>query len=136
MPRTCARGTEILHGHVRLTGDVDVFFSRDPDNIDRLHSALEEFWSGSIPGIGSREDLAPEGMIVQFGVPPNRIDLINAIDGVSFEEAWPGRVEAVIVGGGRETPVTFIGLDALIRNKRASGRPKDLDDLSYLRRDP
>ena len=56
----------------------------------------------------------------------------HAIDGVSFEEAWPGRVEAVIVSDAREIPVAFIGLDALVKNKRASGRPKDLDDLSYL----
>ena len=125
----------ILHGHVRLTGDVDVFFSRDPENIERLYSALDAFWDGSIPGIASSDDFTPEGMVVQFGVPPNRIDLVNAIDGVSFDEAWPERVEAVIVGEVREIPVTFIGLDALIQNKRASGRPRDLDDLSYLIRD-
>jgi hypothetical protein len=58
----------ILHGHVRLTGDVDVFFSRDPDNIERLYSALDAFWDGSIPGIASSDDFTPEGMVVQFGV--------------------------------------------------------------------
>jgi hypothetical protein len=125
----------ILHGHVRLTGDVDVFFSRDPGNLQRLYQALHAFWDGSIPGIASAVEFASPGAVVQFGQPPNRIDLINAIDGVSFEEAWPGRVEAVIVGDEGETPVAFIGLDALIRNKLASGRPKDLDDLAYLGRD-
>ena len=49
--------------------------------------------------------------------------------------AWPGRVDAVVVRDDGEVPVSFIGLDALVKNKRASGRPKDLDDLSYLIRE-
>jgi Nucleotidyltransferase of unknown function (DUF6036) len=122
----------ILHGHVRLTGDVDLFFSNDAANRDRLFSALESFWEGDIPGVESPGAFAPDGMIVQFGRPPNRIDLINAIDGVAFEEAWLGRVDAVVVRDEGEVPVPFIGLDDLVKNKRASGRPKDLDDLSYL----
>ncbi|NJD18373.1 MAG: hypothetical protein FIA95_03700 [Gemmatimonadetes bacterium] len=122
----------ILHGHVRLTGDVDVFYSRDPENLRLLFAALESFWEGDIPGIDSPSALAPEGVVVQFGQPPNRIDLISDIDGVSFAEAWAGHVEAVIVGERDEISVRFIGLDALVKNKRASGRPKDLDDLSYL----
>ena len=124
----------ILHGHVRLTGDVDVFFANDSENLRRLFAALESFWEGAIPGIDSPDAFAPDGVVVQFGLPPNRIDLINTIDGVSFEEAWRGRVEAVIVDDDDEIPVSFIGLEALIKNKRASGRPRDLDDLDYLTR--
>ena len=122
----------ILHGHIRLTGDVDFFFSRDRENLDRMFSAIEDFWEGDIPGIESPVELAPDGIVVQFGQPPNRIDLLNAIDGVSFEEAWPGRVDAVIQTEKGDVPLAFIGLDALVKNKRASGRPKDLDDLAYL----
>lgn len=122
----------ILHGHARLTGDVDFFYANDAENVDRLFSALLEFWDGDVPGIESASDLAPDGQIVQFGQPPNRIDLINEIEGVDFEEAWTGRVEAVLVTGDAEVPVWFIGLEALVRNKRATGRPKDLDDLRYL----
>lgn len=51
---------------------------------------------------------------------------------MSFDEAWAGHVKAVIVGKSDEIPVRFIGLDALVKNQRASGRPEDLDDLSYL----
>lgn len=79
-------------------------------------------------------DLAPDGQIIQFGQPPNRIDLINDIEGVDFEESWPGRVEALLVSEDEETPIHFIGLRALVENKRAAGRPKDLDDLDYLTR--
>lgn len=125
----------ILHGHARLTGDVDFFFANDADNVRRLYSALEVFWDGDVPGIDRAADLAPEGMIIQFGLPPNRIDLINEIDGVGFEEAWNGRLEAVMVGPRGEIPIPYIGLNALVKNKRAAGRPKDLDDLSYLTRE-
>ena len=122
----------IFHGHARLTGDVDFFFGRDPANIEHLFAALEAFWEGDVPGLTSAAELSPDGTIVQFGQPPNRIDLINAIGGVGFDEAWDRRVEAILSLGGRELRVPFIGLDALVKNKRAVGRPKDLDDLSYL----
>lgn len=125
----------ILHGHVRLTGDVDVFFARDEENAQRLFAALDEFWGGDVPGIDSYVALLPEGIVVQFGLPPNRIDLVNSIDGVAFEDAWPGRVHAVVETERGDVPVTFIGLEALVKNKRASGRPKDLDDLDYLTRE-
>lgn len=125
----------ILHGHVRLTGDVDFFFSRDPENVQRLFAALEEFWDGDVPGIESHEALVPKGIVVQFGQPPNRIDLVNDIDGVTFDEAWPGRVEAVVRTENGDVQIAFIGLEALVKNKRASGRPKDLDDLDYLLRE-
>ena len=122
----------IFHGHARLTGDVDFFFGREPGNLERLFEALDAFWDGDVPGLTSATDLSPDGTIVQFGQPPNRIDLINAIEGVGFDEAWNGRVEAILLMGDREVRVPFIGLDALVKNKRAVGRPKDLDDLSYL----
>jgi hypothetical protein len=78
----------IFHGHARLTGDVDFFFGREPANLARLFAALDAFWDGDVPGLTSAADLSPHGTIVQFGQPPNRIDLINAIEGVRFDEAF------------------------------------------------
>ena len=77
----------------------------------------------------------PSGIVIQFGQPPNRIDLVNDIDGVTFDEAWPGRVDAVTRTEKGDVHLAFIGLEALVKNKRASGRPKDLDDLAYLSRE-
>lgn len=123
----------ILHGHVRLTGDVDVFYANDPDNRERLYAALLSFWDGIIPGVDSVEELGSEGSVIQFGRPPNRIDLLNDITGVTFEEAWPERVETVV--GESTLRVPYIGVAALVKNKRASGRPRDLADVEYLDRD-
>lgn len=122
----------IYHGYARFTGDVDFFYDRARENATNLFRALHEFWDGNIPGVDSTEELTQEGLILQFGRPPNRIDLINRIDGVSFEEAWPVRTEAILESESGDIPVYYISLEKLIENKKAAGRPKDLDDLKYL----
>ena len=72
-------------------------------------------------------------MVVQFGRPPHRIDLVSAIDGVTFAKAWSDRVnENLDLEGGRQTPLPVIGLPDLVTNKRAAGRHKDLDDVEHL----
>ena len=123
----------IYHGFARLTGDIDIFFEPSPKNCRALFSALREFWAGPVPGIGSPAELATKGTIIQFGYPPNRIDLINTISGVDFPEAWKGRSPRTLLVRKQSVTVHYIGLSALIKNKEACGRPKDLEDLKYLR---
>jgi hypothetical protein len=80
-------------------------------------------------GLGpSAQDFLEPDTVIQLGRPPNRIDLFTAIDGVAFEQAWAGRVEARLDG----VPVAFLGKADLIANQRASGRPQDLADLAQL----
>lgn len=67
----------------------------------------------------------------RFGVPPNRIDIIQTIDGVTFEEAWRSRVQAVIEG---DTPTFVISREHLIQNKLASGGAWDLVDVQEIRK--
>ena len=122
----------IFYGYARLTGDVDFFYDLRPENLKSLHELLLDFWSGSIPGDLSIDDLSVPGQIIQFGQPPNRIDLLNRISGVEFDEAWRSRTEVDIRLGDQDITLQFIGLDQLIKNKSASGRPKDADDLAYL----
>ncbi len=123
----------IYYGFVRLTGDVDFFFEPTANNVQQLYRALDEFWRGSIPGIQSPHELMSSGAIIQFGVPPNRIDLVSSITGVSFEKAWKSRTREKIKIKKRLCSVFFIGLDQLIKNKEAIHRPKDFDDLRYLK---
>ena len=123
----------IYYGHARLTGDIDFFYDSSPENAGALFAALKVFWSGNIPGIERVEELLEEGIIIQFGRPPNRIDLLNRIDGVAFAEAWKARVTASIQSPAEEFPLYYLGLAHLIRNKEACARPKDQDDLKFLR---
>lgn len=111
----------IFYGHAGLTGDIDVFYRRSADNVERLYRALEEFWAGDIPGIERKEELMQQGTIFQFGVPPNRIDLLNDIEAIQFEEAWKNRVARKHEIHGRQLDLNYIGIDDLIRNKAALG---------------
>jgi len=125
----------IYHGLARLTGDVDFFYDSRAPNVQRLFDALLEFWDGDIPALESADELANPGLVLQFGRPPNRIDLLNRIDGVSFDTAWETRLTLSMAADETTTPLYYIAREALIANKEASGRPKDLDDLIYLRSD-
>jgi len=122
----------IYYGYARLTGDVDFFYDLSKENAMKLHNALHEFWHGDIPGLSRLEELMEPGTILQFGAPPNRIDLINSIDRVSFKEAWESGATATLNLKGKAIEIYFIGLDELIKNKEAMKRPKDLEDLKYL----
>lgn len=122
----------IFHGYPRLTGDIDFFYTATEENVQKLFDALAVFWSGLIPEVRSPHELLEPGLILQFGRPPHRIDLMNAIDGVDFQEAWNGREEVELTGAELAIIVPFLGKTELLKNKAASGRAKDLDDIDHL----
>lgn len=124
----------IYYGHARLTGDVDFFFDDSDANACSLFKALVEFWGGSLPELSGYRELQKPGLIIQFGAPPNRIDLMNRISGVLFSEAWPRRrVVGVTDNENSENLfLSIIGPEDLLVNKKASGRPKDIADVPYL----
>lgn len=123
----------IFYGHARLTGDVDFFYDLEISNTERLYKALRDFWSSEIPTLTDPRNLLVPGKIFQFGIPPNRIDLLNQIDGITFADAWPNRSQVILDTEPDSVPFSIIGLEDLILNKSASGRHKDLEDLRYLR---
>jgi hypothetical protein len=123
----------IYHGHARLTGDVDFFYESTNANAGRLFRALSEFWKGPIPFMASINDLLTKNSIIQFGTRPNRVDMMNSITGVTFKEAWAGRIEETIETPGGNFALPIIGLAALEKNKKSLGRYKDLDDLLFIR---
>jgi hypothetical protein len=116
------------HGFPRYSGDIDFFVRPGRENALRVMAALGQFGFGKL-GI-ALDDLSAEDRVIQLGVEPNRIDLMTSISGVSFDEAWQTHVPAMLDG----VAVQLIGRDALIQNKQASGRPKDLIDLAELTR--
>ncbi|HVE72139.1 MAG TPA: nucleotidyltransferase [Thermoanaerobaculia bacterium] len=115
-----------FHGHPRFTGDIDFLIRPTPTNAQRILAALTAFGMGGL-GI-SESDLVESNRVVQLGYPPNRIDLLTSISGVDFDTAWQAHVQTVM----DDQPVRVIGWDALLRNKRASGRRQDLADVEKL----
>ena len=117
-----------VHGIPRATGDLDVWIDSQVENVPRVWTALVRFGAPmETLGVTIR-DLAKPGMIVQIGFPPRRIDVMTSVTGITFEDAWTGRVTHRV----DDLEVPFIGRAALLENKRATGRPKDLADIDAL----
>ena len=114
------------HGQPRATGDIDLWVRPTKENAPRVFAALKAF--GAPLFDLTVEDLSKPGIVFQMGLPPYRIDILTGISGITFEEAFPDRLLAKV--DGLELP--FIGRAALVQNKRAAGRPKDLLDADVL----
>ena len=115
-----------VHGRPRGTGDMDVWVEATPDNAARVMRALAAF--GAPLADVSEADFAREGVTYQMGLPPGRIDILTALTGLTFAEAWPERVSRPF----GDVNVDVIGRAAFIQNKRATGRLKDLADIEGL----
>lgn len=121
-----------VHGFSRATGDIDIFVRPTTDNAARVMQALALFGAPTQAHGVSVSDFTKPGNVYQIGLPPRRIDLLTEISGVDFDRAWNSRVMSVV----GHTDLPFLGRDALIANKRASARPKDLVDADMLERLP
>src|SRR5260370_20725406 len=116
------------YAYPRYTGDLDLLYRASEQNVQRILKVLTEFGFGSL-GIRP-QDLLSAGKVIQLGVNPNRIDLLNSISGVSFEDAWADRQDGKLDG----VTTQFIGWRALIRNKQSTARYKDLGDPDELKK--
>jgi len=115
-----------FHGAPRYTGDIDILVKPDSLNAQWIMAALNEFGFGLV-GLKA-EDFETPDKVIQLGVPPVRVDIVTSITGVSWEEAFSGRVE----GKYGDISVYYIGRQQFISNKQALGRKKDLADLEAL----
>jgi hypothetical protein len=115
-----------VHARPRATGDLDVWIEPTAENAGRVMAALREF--GAPLHQVTAQDFTQPDVVFQIGIAPRRIDILTGLTGLTFGEAWTDRTAHAI--GPLEVP--FLGLASLIRNKRATGRPQDLADLSYL----
>lgn len=121
-----------VHGVPRATGDLDVWIDVAPENAERVWQGLARFGAPIEAMHVTMQDLTRPDLVVQIGVPPRRIDVLTSVTGVDFASAWAGRVVHSV--GSLEVP--FMGRDALIANKRATGRLKDLADVEALGEPP
>ncbi len=113
----------------RATGDLDLLVERTPENARRVFGALVGF-GAPLEGV-TADDFASAGFSYSFGRPPIEVDIITEITGVSFEDAWRS-CDAGTLGG---VSVSFIGREAFLRNKRSTGRLKDLADVEAVEKE-
>jgi hypothetical protein len=115
-----------FHGRPRYTGDLDILIRATPENAANIVDLLNEF--GFAHSAFRAVDFTTPNQMIQLGRAPNRIDLLTTISGVTTDEAFATKLTAELDG----IPVYIISKDALIRNKRATGRKQDLADLEAL----
>ena len=117
-----------FHGAPRATGDIDILIRPEREQVVRLLSAIERF---GFPTTAVTADyLLSHSKILQLGKVPVQIHIMTSITGVAWTEAWDSR-QPGLYGG---VPVFFIGLSALLANKAAAARAKDVADVKALRR--
>ncbi|WP_457598643.1 DUF6036 family nucleotidyltransferase [Hydrogenimonas sp.] len=116
-----------VFGHARSTYDIDIWIEREKENATRIVKALEEF---GLPFELDENAFTAKEQIVQIGIAPNRIDLLTDIDGVAFSEAWERRKDIELDG----MRLHILSAEDIVRNKVASGRPKDRIDAEMMKR--
>jgi hypothetical protein len=114
----------VFHVKPRYTKDLDVWVADDADNVNRVNGALAEFGSPHLLDVGVA------GQVLQVGLPPNRVDLLTHVEGVSFDRAWKTRVRSRY----GKTEVNWIGLEELISVKSRIPVARHQQDVLDLRR--
>jgi hypothetical protein len=118
-----------VHSEPRATKDLDILIRTDEKNSVAIYRALAAF--GAPLGNLTPDDFKDQSASVfQIGMPPTRVDILQAIDGITFDEAWNSRIEGMVDG---EVPAHVISSEHLVRNKLASGRAQDLADVEAIR---
>lgn len=115
-----------FHGKPRHTGDLDIWIKPSDENADRMMGVLKDFGFSSLNL--SKSDFLKENYVTQLGYPPLRIDLLNSIPGVHFDEALESSLNTSI----DDLTICYIGLDELIKNKVSTGRKQDIADVESL----
>ncbi len=115
-----------LHGYVRYTQDMDIWVFTSPENAAKVVLALKEF--GFAQSNELLDVLQKEKRVIGMGIPPVKIEVITTIDGVSFVECFRNRLTIEVDG----VSVNYLSLPDLLKNKKASGRFKDLNELEHL----
>ena len=110
----------------RYTGDLDLLIRSDQKNAERVVKALQDFGFGSLNL--TAKDFVGADKVIQLGVAPVRIDILTSLSGISWEESFSNRS----AGTYADLKVYYIGKTEFIRNKRATGRKRDLADLEAI----
>ena len=114
------------YGYPRPTGDIDIWVASTPQNAARIVAALRAF-GFTVAALSEDLFLQPD-QIIRMGIPPLRIEILTSISGVGFAECYANKTQVLLDG----VDVSLIGLADLKKNKTASGRLKDLNDLENI----
>lgn len=117
-----------IHAEPRYTKDLDIFYESTEVNAGKLLQTIKDFGFESLEL--TMDDFIKRGRIVQLGLSPLRIDLLNDVEGITFEDSWQNKIESKY---GSQT-IYVLSKSDLIKHKQASGRDQDLVDVKNLKR--
>lgn len=117
-----------VHGYPRYTKDLDVSIEISEDNAEKVVQVIHDFGLSSLRL--TKEDFLKENFITQLGFDPVRIDILNDLDAVTFEDAWENRKVVTLF----DVQINFIGLDELLKIKAKAGRKQDIADIDKLKK--
>ncbi len=120
----------ILHGYNRTTGDMDILVEKSVENYTQLSKAFYDFGMSVFDMTADNFLNNPAFDVFTFGRPPVAIDILTAMKGVTFEEAFSQASEVDVDG----LIVRLINYNHLIRAKEAAGRARDLNDIEQLKK--
>jgi predicted nucleotidyltransferase len=118
----------IYHGYNRTTGDLDVWVNPTKENYRKLILAFNKFGLSLFDMTEELFLVNKELNVFTFGRPPVCIDLLTRLKGLNFDEVYPSSYQTEFSG----VDVRMIDLPDLIRAKKASNRPKDIDDINHI----
>jgi hypothetical protein len=116
-----------IHGYPRSTKDFDVCIKISEENASKMVQVIKAFGFGELKL--TKGDFLKKNFITQLGHEPVRIDILNDLDGVPFEQAWLNKRIMNFEG----STINFIGYSELLKVKQKAGRPQDLADISKLK---
>jgi len=115
-----------VHGYARATLDIDIFIRPTEENAKQAWQALKAF-GYDVADVAIKDLLRKKLLIRQYSV---ETDIHPFVKGVSFQEIWENKIRAKF----GKTFVYFASLGDLIKMKQAAGRPKDIEDIKYLKK--
>jgi len=118
----------VVHGYPRFTGDMDIWMKISDDNANKMLEVIKDFGMTSL-GI-TKADLLEKDGVIQFGVRPVRIDIMNDLAGISFDAAFEKKKQLTRA----DVVINFIGLNDLLISKKVAGRKQDKADIQKLKR--
>ena len=116
-----------IHGYPRSTKDLDICIKISEQNALKMVQVINDFGFASLKL--TKEDFLKRDFITQLGHEPVRIDILNDLDGVPFEDAWINKRVVDFEG----SKINFIGYAELLKVKEKAGRPQDIADISKLK---
>ena len=127
-------GAVLLHGHPRVTNDLDILIEASEENARRLLGALATWGEGAGVALSIEELSTPQmgslRIVEEFGLDVFTLMRARALDhNFVYADLAVDARELTLSNG---VKVMYASIDRLLDLKADTGRPKDISDMAIL----